>query len=425
VCQFVACEMRSPDSTVRQLTSDVSHRLQAFSSDVMLRHQFDEQNGSPTRRGSVASSFGHPGHAQQKQKISWRAVGATWRQEPVSPSSTPPLVNGDHQLLSGELPAFSPHASIDHMPHNFGNSNSPSDSTECMSPHLGNVFSPSAINNNGNRAASVGMTRAGLTSRSKLDSPSVKEKESLQWLEERIETESSERRRLWSSLMEDLGKSQATVKRLEEKLENMQHMLQGQTGCSQKLEGNPQEVNERCEALEERMDRLNKHYGMLEMQLGTLQMSIEQTKKTPAQLETRLLGFAAQLEEEQLANERRNQQLDCAISKLQAKVAVKDTVRETCSAFEARWKADVEQLRRSEESLVEQFEELHARSEMRCSTLEARVGGVCVPELVASTADRLHKRINTLQQALIERRSSGDIREPSPLIIGRGRRNSC
>jgi len=399
--------MRKPDS----VTSDFSPKMRTFSSDVMVHHQSDDQSGSPMRRGTVA------GHAQQKQKISWRPVGGTWKQESMSPCSTPSLLNGEMQSPSGELLAYSPTASIDHMPHNIGTS----DSTECMSFNLGNVFSPSAdtdcmpfnVSNNGNRAASVGMTRASLTSRSALDAPFSHEKKSFQWLEERIEAESRERRRLWSSLMEDLGKSQATVKRLEEKLEDVQRMFQGQTGCLHKLEGNPQEANERCEALEERMNRLNKHHGMLEMQLGTLQMSIDQTKKNPVQLETRF----AQVEEKQLANERRNQKLDCAISELQAVV-----VKDTCSALETRWKAQIEQLKRSDQCLAEQFEQLQVWSDMRCSNLEARVGGVCVPELVASTADRLHKRMNTLQQALVERRSSGDTREPS---VGRGRRNRC
>lgn len=280
--------------------------------------------------------------------------------------------------------------------------------------------SPANAGNNADRVGS-GMVRPAFT-RSESASPCSDVKRSFQWLEERIDTEVRERRRLWSSLMEDLGKSQATVKRLEEKFEDMQRMLQGQTGCVNKVEGNP-ELGARFDALDERIERLSTHYGTLEAQIWTLQMCVEQSNKAPAQLETQLSGFTAQLKEEQRANERRNQQLHTKISELQAQTLVKDS----CSVLEDRWKVEIARLKRSEESLAEQFRELHERSESRCSTLEARVGGICVPELIASTADRLHKRMNTLQQALMERRSNGDLRdrEPSPLIVGRGRRNSC
>merc|ERR1719362_177366 len=140
--------------------------------------------------------------------------------------------------------------------------------------------------------------------------------------------------------MEDLGESQAKVTRLEATLEDMQRMFREQIGCLQKSEGNPQEVHDRCNALEERVGRLNKCYGMLEVQLA------------PVQLETRLSGFAAQLEEDHLANERRNQQLHSAISELQAQVLAKDT----CGVLEARWSAEIAQLKRAGQSLADACE---------------------------------------------------------------------
>jgi len=219
--------------------------------------------------------------------------------------------------------------------------------------------------------------------------------------------------------MEDLGKSHATVKRLGEKLEDMQRMFQEEKGFFHKLEGNPQDVGERCDALEERIERLNKQHGMLEVQLRTLQISIELTKKTPVQLEMRLSGCTAQSEEEQPADERRNQRLDSAISEFQAQVLVKDA----CSALEVPWKAEIAQLKHSEESLAEQFEEIHVRSEGRCLTAETRVDCGFVPQLVGSRDDGPHTRMNTLQQALMERRSNADTRKPSPLIGCRGSRN--
>jgi len=204
--------------------------------------------------------------------------------------------------------------------------------------------------------------------------------------------------------MEDLGRSHATVKRLAEKLEDMQRMFQEEKCFFHKLEGNPREVGERCAALEDRMERLNKQHGMLEVQLRTLQISIEPTT-TPVELEMPLPGFVAQSEEEQLAAGRQNQHLDTAISELQAQVLVNDA----CSALEVPWK-----VKHSEESLTEQFEEIHGRSPRRCLTSETCVGCGCVPQLVGSRADGPHTHMKTLQQALMERRSIADIRKPLP-----------
>jgi len=85
-------------------------------------------------------------------------------------------------------------------------------------------------------------------------------------------------------------------------------------------------------------------------------------------------------------------------------------VEERCGTLEARLRARIEQLRTSEEfsgSTVEGFAQRvtasEEKAEKRYATLEARIGSACVPELVNSTADRIHRRINTVQ-AMMERR---------------------
>merc|ERR1719195_1575405 len=84
-------------------------------------------------------------------------------------------------------------------------------------------------------------------------------------------------------------------------------------------------------------------------------------------------------------------------------------VEERCGTLEARLRAQIEQLRFSEEfsgSTVEGYAQrtaaLEEKAEKRYATLEARIGSACVPELVNSTADRIHRRINTVQ-AMMER----------------------
>jgi len=91
---------------------------------------------------------------------------------------------------------------------------------------------------------------------------------------------------------------------------------------------------------------------------------------------------------------------------------VQTILDERCCILEARLKAQIEQVRCSEEfsgSTVEGFAQrvaaLEEKAEKRYATLEARTGSTHVPELVNSTADRIHRRINTVQ-AMMERRCS-------------------
>jgi len=325
------------------------------------------------------------------------------------------------------------------------------------------------------------------------------------------------------------------------KLEDLERVFEEHKGPSHKLESNQQKVGERCSALEGHVERLNKHSGMLQGQFETLQRSIEQrsslqqqTEETQKQFQTQLSGFAVQLQEAQVANERRSQRLQSATSELleeaqvanerrsqqlqtatselharfkaeivqwqcsheglseqlpelhaaserrcsalaeqlaelhatserrcsalteqlaelyatserrcsalearaggvcKAEVQAQEFLSDACSALETRLTAEIVQWTCSQESLAEQLADLNARSDRRCSTLEARVGGVCVPELVASMAERLHRRINTLHSLMgqkpqvCDRFSSGSprngcAREPSPLTSGRRR----
>eukprot|EP00419_Tripos_fusus_P046098 CAMPEP_0172824722 /NCGR_PEP_ID=MMETSP1075-20121228/18190_1 /TAXON_ID=2916 /ORGANISM="Ceratium fusus, Strain PA161109" /LENGTH=457 /DNA_ID=CAMNT_0013666047 /DNA_START=1 /DNA_END=1374 /DNA_ORIENTATION=- len=356
---------------------------------------------------------------------------------------------------------------------------------EGMSFNLGKVLPPTAKRIaspahppcNVYEAASAELRRASSTSYSPSDATTTFAQTSFQTLEERIDAEVKERHKLWSSLIYALGVNQATVKRLEEKLENMEYLLQEKKGWSHKLEGNLQEVGERYNALEGQTDQLKEHYGMLQVQLQTLQTSVEQRspleqmEKTQEQLQTQLARFAVNLQEAQLANERQCTQLQVAVSET-LQVAVSETqaqalandacstletrlkaeivhwkssqeslaeqlvelharsekrcsalearvgslcvpeldarvlANNACSALEARLKAEIVQWKCSQENLAEQLAELHTRSDRRCSNLEARVGGVCVPELVSSMAEGLHTRINAVQ-AVMERRYSG------------------
>merc|ERR1712129_588302 len=285
------------------------------------------------------------------------------------------------------------------------------------------------------------------------------------------------------------------------KLEDLERVFEEHKGPSHKLESNQQKVGERCSALEGHVERLNKHSGMLQGQFETLQRSIEQrsslqqqTEETQKQFQTQLSGFAVQLQEAQVANERRSQRLQTATSELHARfeaeivqwqcsheglseqlpelhaaserrcsalaeqlaelyatserrcsalearaggvckaeAQAQEFLSDACSALETRLTAEIVQWTCSQESLAEQLADLNARSDRRCSTLEARVGGVCVPELVASMAERLHRRINTLHSLMgqkpqvCDRFSSGSprngcAREPSPLTSGRRR----
>merc|ERR1712008_24325 len=193
------------------------------------------------------------------------------------------------------------------------------------------------------------------------------------------------------------------------------------------------------------------HCGMLQGQLETLQSSIEQgsslqqTEDTQQQFQTQLSGFAVQLQEAQLANERWNQQLQNATSELQAQVLANDACLETrfkaeivqwqcsleslteqlvefhakserqcsaseaptggkahafvddaCSALEARLMGEIVQCKCSQQSLSGQLANLNARCDRLCSNLEDRVGSVCMPVFVASMAEQLEMRINTL-----------------------------
>merc|ERR1711879_677959 len=80
-------------------------------------------------------------------------------------------------------------------------------------------------------AESVGVRKAGSHNLPAFHAPSALAQNSFQLLEKRIEVEVKERMRLWSSLMEDLGESQATVKRLENRLEDVERLLHEQKGC--------------------------------------------------------------------------------------------------------------------------------------------------------------------------------------------------
>merc|ERR1712008_342231 len=133
------------------------------------------------------------------------------------------------------------------------------------------------------------------------------------------------------------------------------------------------------DAFDERIDRLDKSYSTLEGQLGS-------------QLETRLLGFAAQLEKEQLAGGTRSQQVHSAISELQVQVLVKDT----CSAIEARWKAEIEHLRRSGESVSEQLSDLQ-NQQLRSAMLVKDTCGALEAKLKAET-----ERLRSSDESLAE-----------------------
>jgi hypothetical protein len=133
------------------------------------------------------------------------------------------------------------------------------------------------------------------------------------------------------------------------------------------------------DAFDERIDRLDKSYSTLEGQLES-------------QLETRLLGFAAQLEKEQLAGGTRSQQVYSAISELQVQVLVKDT----CSAIEARWKAEIEHLRRSGESVSEQLSDLQ-NQQLRSAMLVKDTCGALQAQLKTET-----ERLRSSDESLAE-----------------------
>merc|ERR1739838_873052 len=85
-------------------------------------------------------------------------------------------------------------------------------------------------------------------------------------------------------------------------------------------------------------------------------------------------------------------------------------LEERCCILEARLKAQIEQMGCSEEcsaftleGFAQRVADLEAKAEKRHATLEAQIGSAHVPELVNSTADRIHTRINTVQ-AMMERR---------------------
>jgi len=310
---------------------------------------------------------------------------------------------------------FTPSANTGHMAFDVGKVDRPQSTTSPPVTYGGSTQtaspprSPSKID----RTIPVEV-RAASPPRSALDALSAPAQDGFRLLEERIEVEVQERRRLWNSLMEDLGESQATVKKLEKKLEKMDKL-------------------EEC---------LHKHCGVLQVQIGTLQRNIDhggsspQAYQTQKQLQMQMSRFAAQLQEAQQANESRNQELHAAISELQTQMLVNDNcnalearlkaaiaqwkcskeslseqlsdlngncdsqssaldVNDACSALEARLSDEIGQWKCSQEGLGEQLSQLDARSDTRCST----VGGGRVPgELVASMYEGLHRHIiKTLQ----------------------------
>jgi len=448
-------------------------------------------------RGIVATLLGRSDQKQRRDKGG--PVNCRGQHESVSPRGAVagtvspefmPLNNGNMLTSTAEC-----------MPFNLSTAFTPSADTEDTAFNGGKSCTPQTANSghqpfSGEKETLFGRTAS--TSYLSSDSPSSFAQNSFHLLEERIEHEVRERQKLWGWVMDELGASQATVKRLEEKLEDLGRMFQEQKGCSHKPEGTPQESIERFNALESFVERLTEHYGMLQVKFDTLQKSPEagtsawQTEKHQNELQTHLSQLALQLQEAQLTNERRNQQLHAAISELQSQVHTSDNcsalearfkaeivhrkcsedsfaeqladvharserrcsslearvdgvclpefqaqvlVKEACIALEARLKAEIVQCKCSQDSLAEQLAEIHARSDRRCSALETRLGGVCVPELVGSMSERLHARINTLH-ALMEQRYSfvkpqvcdrlssgpscnGGTREPSPLAGSR------
>jgi len=142
-------------------------------------------------------------------------------------------------------------------------------------------------------------------------------------------------------------------------------------------------------------------------------------------VETTCKGLAERMEDLQSASETRYKALHTELGdlKLQGRRSVllptmeqhttakmRTILEERCCILEARLKAQIEEVRCSEEfsgSIVEGFAQrtaaLEEKAEKRYATLEARIGSACVPELVNSTADRIHRRINTVQ-AMMERR---------------------
>jgi len=193
----------------KQQLSDSPPKMGKLSAHVTLPRWPDDQSGLPTKCGIPTALRGHSSQEQQ------------------SGESSIPLYTSDELQPPGELLTSSLTASIDLMPLNVGNT-----FTSSASPDLfnrGNVCRPCNKGNDGDRAASVGKMRAALKAalapHSASHAPSRHAKKSFQWHEERIETESRDRQELWNCLMEDLRKSQVTVKRLEEKLEDMQRLF--------------------------------------------------------------------------------------------------------------------------------------------------------------------------------------------------------
>lgn len=87
-------------------------------------------------------------------------------------------------------------------------------------------------------------------------------------------------------------------------------------------------------------------------------------------------------------------------------------LEDRCRILEARQTAQIEQFKCSEEvsgstvdGLVKRVSSLEDTVEKRYAALDARIGSGCVSEQVNGVADRIHRRMSTVQ-ALMERRCS-------------------
>mmetsp|Transcript_9215 Transcript_9215/g.17453 ORF Transcript_9215/g.17453 Transcript_9215/m.17453 type:complete len:478 (+) Transcript_9215:47-1480(+) len=224
-------------------------------------------------------------------------------------------------------------------------------------------------------------------------------------VDERVGEIKSFIRQYFSNFEQHLGQlkscSGGTTTTMQQQLENLQQQLDAvQAGIeersSQGASGGTGSVVWRIQeaALKEHVE-------------STCKRLAERMEDVQSASETRCTALHAELGDLKLQG-RRSVLLPSVEQQTTAKMQT--ILEDRCCSLEARLKAQIEQVRCSDElsgTTVEGFGQrvaaLEEKAEKRYATLEARIGSACVPELVNSTADRIHRRINTVQ-AMMERR---------------------
>jgi len=224
---------------------------------------------------------------------------------------------------------------------------------------------------------------------------------------------------------ERLGEIKSFVKQyfsnLEQHLDRLQPSAGGTTAATQqRLENLQQQLDALQAGIEERSSQEasggtgSVAWGMQEAALKVFVESActrltEQMNDVQSASETRCNALHAELGDLKLQG-RRSVLLPTVEQHTTAKMQM--ILEERCCSLEARLKAQIEQVKCSEEfsgstveGLSQRVAAVEVKAEKRCATLEARIGSASVPELVNSTADRIHRRINTVQ-AMMERRCS-------------------